>query len=54
MDKVKGWYMNEVAGFSILNPRGCFKITGDPEKLKKLYDFLKKHHPELLEEEKDG
>lgn len=36
----KGWRMDEVVGIAPVNHRTVVKVTGDPEQLQQLVDFL--------------
>jgi hypothetical protein len=50
---LKGWYVKETIGISIVNPRGCLTVKGGSAELEILISLLRKHHPELFED-KDG
>jgi hypothetical protein len=50
MKNTRGWIWTETIGFSIVNPRSCFKISGSPEKLRKLLLYIKENFPEQLDQ----
>jgi len=50
MEKIKGWRVTETIGFSIINPRSCFKVEGSPEDIERLLLYIKNICPEQLDQ----
>ena len=50
MKEIRGWVCTETIGFSIINPRKCFKISGSPEEIRKLLLYIKENFPEQLDQ----
>jgi hypothetical protein len=51
MDKVTGWICTQAVGFSIINPKSCFRVSGSPENIRKLLLYIRDNFPEQLDQE---
>jgi len=51
MKKLIGWSCTETIGFSIVNPRACWKVSGSPEKIRELLLYIRDNFPEQLDQE---